>query len=137
MKKLLLLLALVPLSARAQYIDGLPLATQPLPSTDIVTLCQGGTPGKPGTCKTVQAPLASLPSIPSVNGLPEAATNAALQAVPVGTYTLVYRAGFTTAGDGGTMVYGFSSSPCSLNAGAGDNGSQVAPSVGVGCWIWH
>lgn len=62
--------------------------------------------------------------------------NAALKAVSnpaAGTW--MQRAGFNTAGDGGAALYVFSTSPCTLGAGAGDNGSQVAPSGSVGCWI--
>ena len=62
-------------------------------------------------------------------------TNGALKALPTGAYSVVYRAGFTTAGDGGAMVYVWSGTACSLNSGAGDNGSQVAPTTGTGCWI--
>ena len=68
---------------------------------------------------------------------PTVATNAALKALTVGSFSTVYRTGFTTAADGGGMTYAFSGSSCSLNAGAGDNGSQVAPTTGTGCWLWQ
>jgi hypothetical protein len=72
---------------------------------------------------------------PSVNGLPQVASNSALKALAAGAYTTVYRAGFYLPGDGGGAFYTWSSSACSLNAGAGDNGLQVAPNTGTGCWI--
>ncbi|MGX7709137.1 hypothetical protein ACS5PV_30330, partial [Methylobacterium sp. Gmos1] len=46
----------------------------------------------------------------------------------------VLRDGYATPGDGGQASYTFSSSPCSLNSGAGDGGSQVPRTVG-GCWL--
>lgn len=61
-------------------------------------------------------------------------TNTALKAlVGGGDGEPIYRAGFTAAGDGGSAKYVYSASPCSLNAGAGDNGSQVAVTAG-GCF---
>ena len=65
----------------------------------------------------------------------QAATNAALKAMAAGAFPVVYRAGYSAAGDGGAMTYVWSSSTCSLNSGAGDNGSQVAPNSGTGCWL--
>lgn len=62
-------------------------------------------------------------------------TNAALKALTAGQFPTVLRAGFTTAGDGGAEIYNWSPVACSLNGGQGDNGSQVAPNSGVGCWI--
>lgn len=48
----------------------------------------------------------------------------------------VYRQGFYAPGDGGDGFYFFQRSPCSINAGAGDNGAQVAPAtVANTCWI--
>jgi hypothetical protein len=86
------------------------------------------------------------PSITVANGLISSAagaacpvnvaTNAALQAITApAAGTEVFRAGFYAAGDGGKANYTFSTSACSLNAGAGDNGSQVAPTAGSGCWL--
>ena len=71
----------------------------------------------------------------TVSPLATVSSNAALKALSVGTYSSVYRAGFLTAGDGGAAYYNYSSSACSLNSGAGDNGSQVAPTTGGGCWL--
>jgi hypothetical protein len=64
------------------------------------------------------------------------ATNAALKAAAVvDVETQVYRAGFYAAGDGGGAFYTYSTTDCSLAAGAGDNGLQVEPDAGGGCWI--
>jgi hypothetical protein len=46
----------------------------------------------------------------------------------------VWRLGFSTPGDGGAAIYTSSNVACTLNAGAGDNGSQVQSSDGK-CWI--
>lgn len=59
------------------------------------------------------------------------ANNTQLKAVT--TQTTVYRAGFSTPGDGGGAFYNFSTSPCSISGG--DNGSQVQPNSGTGCWL--
>jgi hypothetical protein len=61
--------------------------------------------------------------------------NSALQTIGAGAVASVVRDGFASAGDGGSATYFWSSSACSLNSGAGDNGSQVAPSSGTGCWL--
>lgn len=57
------------------------------------------------------------------------ANNTALKASK--STTTVYRAGFTTAGDGGGMTYNYSATPCS-NA---DNGAFVQSTALSGCWI--
>jgi len=48
----------------------------------------------------------------------------------------IVRDGFANAGDGGAMTYTWSTAPCSLGSGAGDQGYQVeGTSHGVsGCW---
>lgn len=70
-----------------------------------------------------------------VSGQGAVASNAALKALTAGQFRNVVRQGFTTPGDGGAAAYYRSSTACSLNAGRGDSGSQVAPAVGTGCWI--
>ncbi len=50
-------------------------------------------------------------------------------------YTTVMRDGYTTAGDGGGMSYVWSPNPCSIGSGSGDNGAQVDPTGGGGCWV--
>lgn len=63
-----------------------------------------------------------------------ASNNAALQAMAHGAATAVTRIGFSSAGDSPPLTYLPSPSPCTLNSGAGDGGSQVPTSDG-GCWI--
>jgi hypothetical protein len=65
--------------------------------------------------------------IAAVSGL------AALQALAP-TAPTVRRAGYHAPGDGGAAIYNYSPAACSLNAGAGDHGSQIQASGG-GCWI--
>lgn len=61
-------------------------------------------------------------------------TNAALLAAPPFYYPNgVWRDGFNTQGDTPPLFYTHSFSPCPLNAGLGDNGSQVLAADG-GCW---
>lgn len=57
-------------------------------------------------------------------------SNTALQALTAGAFQFAYREGFAAPGDGGDATYFWSSSACS----AADNGVQVAPAVGTGCW---
>lgn len=54
--------------------------------------------------------------------------------VPGASGDTVYRDGFAAAGDGGGVTYKWSGASCSLNAGAGDDGSQIKPNTGSGCW---
>ena len=64
-----------------------------------------------------------------------AANNAAIKALPTVHATSVARLGFSAPGDAPPVTYTFNTSACSLNSGAGDNGSQIAPNSGTGCWI--
>lgn len=61
-------------------------------------------------------------------------TNAELQALPAARYLSVTRLGFFAPGDGGRANYISSGSPCSLNGGNGDGGSQVKSADGK-CWL--
>lgn len=61
-------------------------------------------------------------------------TNAALQALSTASAAQVQRQGFYEAGDSPGVVYTGETSACSLNAGAGDNGTQVQSS-NSGCWV--
>jgi hypothetical protein len=70
----------------------------------------------------------------SITGIPISSTNAALEALSTGTYSSVMRAGFYVRGDSPAVIYTASTSTCSLNTGAGDNGSQV-PSADGKCWL--
>lgn len=54
-----------------------------------------------------------------------------ISGLPAG-YT-VFRTGFAAVGDGGNAQYYLSTSACVIVGG--DNGSQVAPNSGTGCWI--
>jgi hypothetical protein len=60
--------------------------------------------------------------------------NAALKELHGNPSSTVYRSGFAAAGDGGAAFYNYSTMTCSLNSGLGDNGAQVAPDTGIGCW---
>lgn len=69
--------------------------------------------------------------------LPQYATNAALKAVNTTSFPsgyAVFRQGFYTAGDGGQMVYYFSTTGCTLAQGAGNDATQIKPTTGGGCW---
>jgi hypothetical protein len=63
----------------------------------------------------------------------KAASNTVLQALP-STLQSVTREGYATKGDAPALTFIASNSACSLNAGAGDTGSQVPTSDGK-CWI--
>jgi hypothetical protein len=60
-------------------------------------------------------------------------TEAALAATPSEYHTAV-RTGFAAVGDSPPLAYSAMTSPCTLNAGAGDGASQVPTSDG-GCWL--
>ena len=69
----------------------------------------------------------------NVNGFVVTPTNATLKAITGSTNgETIYRAGFYSAGDGGDATYTFSSTNCTISGG--DNGKQVQPSVGSGCY---
>lgn len=59
---------------------------------------------------------------------------AELRALVHGRFSTAYRTGFAIPGDGGAATYVWNASACSLNDGAGDNGYQVVPTTGGGCW---
>lgn len=103
---------------------------------------QGGgllTYGAGGTAAALPLQIISngLPWLPSSGGLglPHVANLTALKSLAGGAFATINRDGYMTAGDGGAAVYNWSASACSLNSGAGDNGYQVQPSSGSGCWI--
>jgi len=73
----------------------------------------------------------------SINGALQATDQAAFSAmtsVDIGTLTTVRRSGYYAPGDGGEAVYSLSPSPCTLNYGSGDGGSQIPGPAGK-CWI--
>ena len=71
-----------------------------------------------------------------INGVAVAQSLADLQALtPGGDIKVVTRYGYSTAGDGLSSSYVGSASACTVNAGAGDNETQVKPTSGSGCWL--
>jgi hypothetical protein len=93
-----------------------------------------------GTSPTIATPTISSPvitgtaTVGAASFYPTVATNAALQALSTATTPTVTRLGFYSVGDAPPLVYTASGSACSLNAGNGDNGSQVK-SADSKCWI--
>ena len=70
------------------------------------------------------------------NHTPSVANNGALSALRVSDGPpAVMRLGYAAAGDAPMVMYAPSASPCALNAGAGDGGSQI-PSADGKCWVW-
>ncbi|TAK81882.1 MAG: hypothetical protein EPO09_21770 [Aquabacterium sp.] len=67
-------------------------------------------------------------------GRPLIQTNAALQALSTANFAVITRAGFYSLGDVPSLFYVASAHACTLNAGAGDNGSQVKSADGK-CWL--
>ena len=65
---------------------------------------------------------------------PHVATNAALTALSTATAPSVIRDAYAANGDAPSLRYYSSGSACSLNAGAGDGGSQIA-SADSKCWL--
>jgi hypothetical protein len=61
-------------------------------------------------------------------------TEAALAAMSTAAYPAVYRTGYYKNADSPMLAYYAGASPCSLNAGAGDGGSQIPSSNGE-CWL--
>lgn len=61
-------------------------------------------------------------------------TNGDLMAVSTANVKAVIRTGYAASGDSPPITYTASASACSLNAGAGDNGSQVK-SLDNKCWL--
>lgn len=76
----------------------------------------------------------SPPTVGAATVYPTVANNAALQALSTAVTGTVTRLGFSAAGDTPPLTYTASASACSLNSGAGDNGSQVK-SADNKCWI--
>lgn len=65
---------------------------------------------------------------------PSVANNTQLSTFASTSTNAIIRLGYATAGDAPEVVYLASNSACSLNAGAGDGGSQVPTSDGK-CWL--
>lgn len=90
--------------------------------------------GTPGSAAFTTLSTTSAPTVGATTIYPTVATNTALVALSTVTVSTVTRLGFTAAGDAPPLTYTASASACSLNSGAGDNGSQVQSANGK-CWL--
>jgi hypothetical protein len=81
-------------------------------------------------------PLLSATGLPIGSTIfPSVATNAALKGLATnGGGPFVIRMGVNTSGDAPPLTFKASNSPCSLNGGNGDTGSQVKSADG-NCWV--
>lgn len=80
----------------------------------------------------------SLPGFPNNKILNAVPTVSALEALPVTIMTSGTAArvlGYSTAGDAPPVEFILSTSPCSLNSGAGDGGAQHPSNTSGYCWI--
>lgn len=111
------------------------LCFDPNIGNNTAAIAVGGTPA-PGFEFLINGAAYPFPGTPvSVTGVATVANNTALKGLSVSAAgTTVYREGFASAGDGGAAFYIFSTPLCSLNGGNGDNGGQVQPQSGIGCW---
>lgn len=139
LKRLLAALAvlLLPVAAPAQQLSSpqIPFASTPLSPNSLLYLdVPGGPTGYAGQKTTLGALQAATIGI----SLPSAATTAALQALNTGAFATVMRTGYYVDGDAPTVLYTFSPSLCTLNAGEGDGLSQIRapapPAVAAGCF---
>ena len=133
MKKVLFLLCLVCSSAFSQ--------TFPVNNIQLNGNMLGNVTGSGavvlGSGATITNAIASFslpPTVGSAIFFPTVQTNASLQALSTATTGTVTRLAFAVSGDAPPLSYTASGSACSLNAGAGDNGSQVQ-SADSKCWI--
>ncbi len=96
----------------------------------------GGATPQPLDCLINGVATPCLGNTTQVSGIAFTSTNASLKAIAVPPQDpQVVRGGFYAIGDGGGAFYNYVTSACSISAGAGDDGSQVAPTSGSGCWI--
>lgn len=114
----MLLLLLLPVAARAQYIDGLPAASG-VSGSDKVVICQGGSAGVPGTCTPRSAKASQLqnvttyPNVQAVGCTGVAATDTAALASALasaagasgGTVIQVHGQCQSTTSQSGTFTY--------------------------------
>lgn len=97
------------------------------------TLSPTGPTPAPGDVSTKFATTSFISS--AISGVSTVvANNAALVATPTTATAQIWRMGFAVEGDAPPLLYVASNSACTLNAGAGDSGSQVAATNGM-CWI--
>jgi hypothetical protein len=97
------------------------------------------TAATPGLGFTPLNPVSNLSdvanSVLSLNNLAPVPHNLALKALTgMVAGNVIQRKGFAVAGDGGDAFFTFSTTNCSIGGGSGDNGSQVGPTSGGGCW---
>lgn len=78
--------------------------------------------------------LLAIPSVVSAASFETVNSNAALKALQSGQVHTVLRLGFTSPGDGGDSFFTWSSGACVTSGGTGDNGTEVKPTTGSGCW---
>ena len=77
----------------------------------------------------------NIPTVPgSISGLPEAIDNTALGALASTFSTAVLRLDYSVGLGAPPLVFRSSNSPCSINGGNGDGGSQVKSSDNK-CWL--
>lgn len=88
----------------------------------------------PSTAAFTTLSSTAAPTVGAATVYPTVPTNAALKALSTATVSSVTRLGFAVSGDASPLTYLASGSACSLNSGAGDNGSQVQ-SANSKCWI--
>jgi hypothetical protein len=117
MRKLLALLTIFASPALAQQPNG--TINSPIYATGYIS--------QVGGAKTNGSLLVSVLA-------PKVDNNTALSALASNYATSVVRLGFASAGDAPPVTYTPTGSACTLNAGAGDGGSQIPTSDGK-CWI--
>lgn len=78
--------------------------------------------------------LAAVFSVANAQSIVTVNSNASLQALSTSVAPNVMRLGFNVPGDAPALSYTAGGGACSLNSGAGDNGSQV-PSADGKCWV--
>ena len=105
------------------------------------TLAYGGVTLSPSVTGTGSMVLSVSPTLIGTVTLNSPATadpvvtsNAQLSVLPSTSSPSIWRVGFTSTGDSPPSRFISSGSACSLNAGAGDGGSQVPSSDGK-CWL--
>jgi hypothetical protein len=125
------LIALFALMCLASPAFGGPISSYPVVQPTGPELTLGTQSGV-----TVNMTAQSIANLAATSGaaLPHAFNNSALSALAHTAYPVVVRDGFAVAGDSPTLVYTPNNAACSLNAGAGDGGSQVPTSDGK-CWL--
>src|SRR5579859_3523979 len=111
---------LVAHSASAQTINAAPPVTPPVQPTDKMFIFRGNTPVNSVDVSTLfggQVPATTARHV---------ATNAALAASPIAFFPQgVWRDNYAAGNAAQPLFYQPSNAPCTVNSGAGDNGSQV------------